>query len=153
MLKRVAIRSIIFAVCLYTWSEHAKLWADDSIPEFANPAKKYGKQWRFLTIQNFFLHLVVNALFLVGESFTPAKKLGNILHYGISFGATWVVFTVFWPLYFINQELILSKKIEAYYPQWLNIVEHGLIAPFALINCLLEKRTGGRYSYFAALGM
>ena len=176
MLKRVAIRSIIFAICLYTWSEHARLWADDSIPEFANPAKKYGRQWRLLTIQNFFVHLVVNALFLVGEAFTPgncenfrmilfllisnelistclAKKLGNILHYGISFGTTWVVFTVFWPLYFINQELILSKKVEAFYPQWLNIVEHGFIGPFALINCLLEKRTGGRYSYSAALGM
>ena len=176
MLKRVAIRSIIFAICLYTWSEHSKLWVDDSIPEFANPAKKYGRQWRLLTIQNFFVHLVVNALFLVGEAFAPgnfgifcmisfsvcsnklistclAKKLGNILHYGISFGTTWVVFTVFWPLYFINQELILSKKVEAFYPQWLNIVEHGFIGPFALINCLLEKRTGGRYSYSAALGM
>ena len=74
MLKRIAIRSIIFAICLYTWSEHARLWADDSIPEFANPAKKYGKQWRFLTIQNFFLHLIVNALFLIGEAFAPGNS-------------------------------------------------------------------------------
>ena len=99
------------------------------------------------------MHQVIQFSSTNFEVFVLAKKLGNILHYGISFGTTWVVFTVFWPLYFINQELILSKKIEAYYPQWLNIVEHGLIGPFALINCLLEKRTGDRYSYSTALGM
>ena len=80
-----------------------------------------------------------------------AKTLGNILHYGISFGTTWVVFLVFWPLYLFNQELILPKRNEVFYPYWMNLVEHGLIAPFALINCLLEKRSANRFAYGLAL--
>ena len=121
------------------------------MPAYANPTAKYGGIWRFLTLQNFFLHLAVNTLFLVGEVIQPAKALGTIVHYGISFGTTWVVFLVFWPLYMFNQELILPKRNEAFYPFWMNWVEHGLIAPFALVNCLLEPRTGTRATYLSAL--
>ena len=69
----------------------------------------------------------------------------------MSFGTTWVVVGIFWPLYIINQELILPKRNEVYYPFWLNCVGHGFIAPFALINSLLEKRTGNYNSYLTAL--
>ena len=66
------------AVCAYTWHEHDKIWQDQTIPAYANPTKKYGGIWRFLTLQNFFLHLVVNSLLLFGELITPgtfhAKK-------------------------------------------------------------------------------
>ena len=73
------------------------------------------------------------------------------MHYGVSFGTTWIVVGIFWPLYVVNQELILPRRNEVYYPFWLNCVGHGLIAPFALINSVLERRTGTHHAYFTAL--
>ena len=46
---------------------------------------------------------------------------------------------MFWPVYIVNQELILPKRNEVFYPFWLNLVEHGAIAVFALVNCCLER--------------
>ena len=77
MLKRVTIRSIILTTCFYAWFEYSKIWYDKTIPAYANPTIKYGGIWRFLTIQNFFLHLVVNSLLLFGEILKPGKLLGN----------------------------------------------------------------------------
>ena len=73
------------AVCAYTWYEHDKIWQDQTIPAYANPTRKYGGIWRFLTLQNFFLHLVVNSLLLIGELITPGKKNYNRKIYLLGF--------------------------------------------------------------------
>merc|ERR1719431_489401 len=148
---RIVIRAQIFAICVYTWWEHSKLWADESIPAYANPSKKYGGVFRFLTMCNFFGHIVTNGLMLLGEFIRPVKTLGDIAHYGISFGTTWVVFLIFWILYVINQELIMPARIAVFYPMWMNVVEHGLIVPFAVVNTFLEPRRGSRGAYALTL--
>ena len=50
----------------------------------------------------------------------------------MSFPGTMVVFVYFWSAYFIDPKLINAG--EEFKPFWLNLVEHGLILPVALMN-------------------
>lgn len=46
--------------------------------------------------------------------------------------------TVFWGLYAIDRELIFPKRVEKYYPNWVNHCSHSLIVVTALVESLLS---------------
>ena len=71
----------------------------------------YGGYWRYLTVWNFLLQLLVNILLAVGEHIQAARTLGDLLHHGISFGCTVVVFVIYWGLYFTKTELIRPNLV------------------------------------------
>ena len=73
--------------------------------------KMYGGYWRYLTVWNFMLQILVNILLVVGEHIEYAKTLGDLLHHGISFGCTVVVFVIYWGLYFTKTELIRPELV------------------------------------------
>ena len=52
------------------------------------------------------LQILVNILLAVGEYIEMARNLGDLLHHGVSFGCTVVVFVIYWGLYFTKTELI-----------------------------------------------
>ena len=132
----------------------------------------YGGYWRYLTVWNFLLQILVNILLAIGEHIESARTLGDLLHHGISFGCTVVVFVIYWGLYFTKTELIrpelvaqenfeikISHKIQAsfenvkkWYPEWLSVVEHGIIMPVAVLNSALVSKKSNTISYFTVLG-
>ena len=136
----------------------------------------YGGYWRFLTVWNFLLQIFVNILLAVGEHIESARTLGDLLHHGISFGCTVVVFVIYWGLYFTKTELIrpelvaqenfeimilprpgcrdmsILKNAKKWYPEWLSVVEHGIIMPVAVLNSALVSKKSNTISYFTVLG-
>ena len=118
------------------------------------------------------LQILVNILLAIGEHIESARTLGDLLHHGISFGCTVVVFVIYWGLYFTKTELIrpelvaqenfeikISHKIQAsfenvkkWYPEWLSVVEHGIIMPVAVLNSALVSKKSNTISYFTVLG-
>ena len=57
------------------------------------------------------LQILVNILLAVGEHIEYARTLGDLLHHGISFGCTVVVFVIYWGLYFTKTELIRPELV------------------------------------------
>ena len=57
------------------------------------------------------LQIFVNILLAIGEHIESARTLGDLLHHGISFGCTVVVFVIYWGLYFTKTELIRPELV------------------------------------------
>ncbi|XP_022710378.1 androgen-dependent TFPI-regulating protein-like [Varroa jacobsoni] len=65
-------------------------------------------------------------------------RLRDFLFCSICLPSCIFVSTVFWGLYAIDRELIFPKRVEKYYPNWVNHCSHSLIVVTALVESLLS---------------
>ena len=63
------------------------------------------------------------------------------MNHAISFPTSAIVFTYYWTLVLNDRNNIGSDAAYADYPWWMDLMEHGVVLPAALINILLEPFT------------
>ena len=65
--------------------------------------------------------------------------MANVINFAISFPTMMVVCSFFWSVYFIDRELIYPVRIEPFYPQWANFIDHGLVFPIGVFNIMYQR--------------
>jgi hypothetical protein len=117
-------RLIALSIFLYTWTVYYYVaFQKPGLPPKFDNRLKYGSCWRFLTIQNFVMAILVNLLLTVGYFFPKGKNyifsrivfklflvryLGNVLHFSCSFPCNMIVFFYFWPIFFMYSSKIIK---------------------------------------------
>jgi len=109
-----------------------------------DPRMKFAGIWKYLTQWNFVLQIVFFTLCLLRDLKTMGTKglydrssltaLTDQLYHALVFPMGINVFASFWGIFLVDRELIVPKRMEGHFPDWLNHTLHSVI----LLTLLLE---------------
>lgn len=145
----LGVRCVVLIVFIYTWNAHLNI----QFPERLNSRLRYGSFYRFLTVLNFLLSILVNLFLVIGELLPKVRYVGHVLNYSVSFPVNAIVFVYFWTVYWIDRELIYPQLLQEYYPPWVSNIEHGLILPVALFNIVYQPFHMSRLLSYSMAGV